>query len=106
MLNYLQVTDAETSPDPNQFMPERWLNNPFTSTGHPLSMHLTVFGKGPRMCPGMNFSLAEMYPGLSGLFRLVDLKLHETDRSNVDMAGSFFVPLPKASSKGVCVIMK
>ncbi|EUC43694.1 hypothetical protein COCMIDRAFT_38356 [Bipolaris oryzae ATCC 44560] len=106
MSNYLQVTDPKIFPNPKEFLPERWLNSPVTATGRPLSMYLTVFGKGPRMCPGMNFSLAEMYLGLSGLFRLADLELYETDRSDVDMAGSFFVPLPKASSEGVRVIVK
>ncbi|EUC29264.1 hypothetical protein COCCADRAFT_40322 [Bipolaris zeicola 26-R-13] len=106
MSNYLQVTDPKLFPNPDKFIPERWLDNPMTSTGHPLSKYLTNFGKGPRMCLGMNFSLAEMYLGLSGLFRLVDLELYETDRSDVDMAGSFFVPLPKASSKGIRVIVK
>lgn len=106
MSNYLQVTDPKLFPNPDKFIPERWIDNPMTSTGHPLSKYLTTFGKGPRMCLGMNFSLAEMYLGLSGLFRLVDLELYETDRSDVDMAGSFFVPLPKKSSKGVRVIVK
>ncbi|KAH7549017.1 hypothetical protein BM1_10790 [Bipolaris maydis] len=106
MNNYLQVTDPKLFTNADQFIPERWLDNPMASTGHPLSKYLTVFGKGPRMCIGMNFSLAELYIGLAGLFRLVDLELYETDRSDVDMAGSFFVPLPKRSSKGVRVIVK
>ena len=106
MSNYLQVRDPEIFPHPDEFLPERWLNDPVSSTGHPLSKYLTVFGKGPRMCLGMNFAQAELYLGLAGLFRRMDLELYETDRSDVDMAGSFFVPLPKASSKGMRVIVK
>jgi cytochrome P450 len=106
MSNYLQVRDPKIFPNPDDFLPERWLNDPVSPTGHPLSKYLTVFGKGPRMCLGMNFAQAEMYLGLAGVFRSVNLELYETDRSDVNMAGSYFVPLPERSSKGVRVIVK
>lgn len=105
MSNYLQVRDPEIFPQPDDFLPKRWLNDPISSTGNPLSRYLTVFGKGPRMCLGMNFAQAELYTGLAAVFRNINFELYETDRSDVDMAGSYFVPLPKKSSKGVRVMV-
>lgn len=106
MSNYLQLRDEKIFPKPDDFVPERWLNDPVAPTGHPLSKYLTVFGKGPRMCLGMNFAQAEMYLGLAGVFRRISFELYKTDRSDVDMAGSYFVPLPKESSKGVRATVK
>ncbi|KAF2259791.1 cytochrome protein [Lojkania enalia] len=106
MTSYLQLRSPEIFPDPEEFIPERWLNNPVSPSGHPLNRYLSVFGKGPRMCLGMNFAQAEMYLALAGVFRRLDFELYQTDRSDVDMAGSYFVPMPKDGSQGVRVLVK
>ncbi|KAF2119258.1 cytochrome P450 [Lophiotrema nucula] len=106
MTSYLQLRSPEIFYQPDEFIPERWLNNPVSSTGHPLSRYLSVFGKGPRMCLGMNFAQAEMYLALAGVFRRMKFELYQTDRSDVDMTGSFFVPMPKDESHGVRVLVK
>ena len=106
MTSYLQHRDERIFPSPDTFNPDRWLNNPIAPSGKPLNRYLVPFGKGPRMCLGMNFANAEMYIGLATMFRRVEMELWETGRDAVDMAADFFVPIPRAGTKGVRVIVK
>ncbi|RYP09745.1 hypothetical protein DL764_001080 [Monosporascus ibericus] len=105
MTSYLQHRDPNIFPDPDTFRPERWLDNPKTASGKPLSRYLAPFGKGPRMCLGMNFAMAELYIGLATVFRRLDLELYETGRDAVDMAADYFVPIPKEGTEGVRVMI-
>ena len=105
MTSYLQHRDPNVFPDPDTFRPERWLDNPQTASGKPLSRYLAPFGKGPRMCLGMNFAMAELYIGLATVFRRLDMELYETERDAVDMAADYFVPIPKEETKGVRVLI-
>ena len=106
MTSYLQHRDERIFPSPDTFKPERWLGNPVAPSGKPLQRYLVPFGKGPRMCLGMNFANAELYIGLATVFRRVELELWDTKRDAVDMAADFFVPIPKAETKGVRVTVK
>lgn len=45
----------------------------------------------------------EAYITLAQIFRRFDLKLYETDRSDVDLAHDFWIPVAKLDSKGVRV---
>ncbi|KAF6820849.1 cytochrome P450 [Colletotrichum plurivorum] len=105
MTSYLQHRHAEIFPDPDAFRPERWLGSPKTAAGKPLSRYLVPFGRGPRMCLGMNFAMAELYIGLATVFRRLDLELYETGRDAVDMAADYFVPIPKEGTEGVRVMV-
>lgn len=106
MTSYIQHRDPSIFPDPDTYSPERWLHNPITSSGKPLSRYMVAFSRGPRMCLGMNFANAELFIGLATLFRRIDLELFETGREAVDMAADYFVPIPRADTKGVRVVVK
>ena len=54
----------------------------------------------------MNLAYAELYIGLSTLFRHVKMELFETQRDAVDMAVDHLVQAPKAGTKGVRVLIK
>ncbi|KAK1723035.1 hypothetical protein CaCOL14_001983 [Colletotrichum acutatum] len=105
MTSYIQHRDPKIFPDPDVFRPERWLENQKTASGKPLSRYLVPFGKGPRMCLGMNFAMAELYIGLATVFRRLDIELYETGRDAVDMAADYFVPIPKEGTQGVRVMV-
>jgi cytochrome P450 len=77
--------DPSVYPDPEKFIPERWLSdsflaeaeqqgaNPYKAKGDPF-VHL-AFGAGPRSCFGRKFALLEMKMMVYVLlqqFRLVD----------------------------------
>lgn len=72
----------------------------------PLSTYIVSFSKGTRSCIGMNLAYAELYIGLATLFRRVNMELFETQRDAVDIAADHFVPVPKAGTKGVRVLIK
>ncbi|KAH7032190.1 cytochrome protein [Macrophomina phaseolina] len=107
MTSYLQHRHPAIFPNPDSFEPERWLDSPKAgTTGRPLSKYLVPFSKGPRMCLGMNFAQAELFIALATVFRRVEFCLFDTDRDAVDMAADYFVPMPKAGTKGVRVTVK
>ncbi|MCJ1466251.1 hypothetical protein MMC07_004870 [Pseudocyphellaria aurata] len=106
MTSYLNLTDPSVFPSPNTFDPSRWLGDALAPSGKPLSRYMTVFGRGPRMCLGMNFAIASIYIGLATVFRHVEFELYETDRDAIDMAAQYFSPVPKAGTKGTRVTVK
>ncbi|KAL4880368.1 cytochrome P450 [Aspergillus karnatakaensis] len=65
--------DPALFPDPEAFMPERWLDDKSVKTS---KANLVPFSKGPRMCVGMNLSYMEAYLFLGNLFRMFDMSLH------------------------------
>ncbi|KAM7201977.1 Cytochrome P450 [Rhypophila sp. PSN 637] len=81
MDNYYQHTNGNIFPQANEFKPERWLGNSkvavrvdgpdgqSTTVLKPLSSYMTAFGRGTRMCIGINLAYAEIYIGLATLFR-------------------------------------
>lgn len=106
MTSYLNLRDPSVFSDQEAFNPERWLGDSCTPSGKPLSRYMTVFGRGPRMCLGMNFAIASIYIGLATVFRRAELELYATDREAIDMAAQYFSPVPKAGTQGVRVIVK
>lgn len=101
----LQQMHPDIFPSPHEFKPERWLNGGLAPNGRPLSRYLVAFGRGPRMCLGMNLANAELYIALATFFRRMDVTLYETERDAVDMAADYFLPSVKAGTKGVRVLV-
>jgi cytochrome P450 len=107
----LQHLDEHVFPHPNAFHPERWIED---TTGH-LDKYLVTFCKGPRGCLGLNLAWAELYIGISTIFRrfgspavrgnsdLGIMQLYETDLGDVEMVRDGLFPMPKDGSKGIRV---
>ncbi|KAI0109167.1 cytochrome P450 [Nemania sp. FL0031] len=104
MSSYLQHRDPRIFPDPDEFRPERWLGDTTTAGGYPLSKYMVPFGKGPRMCLGMNLAMAELYLAFAHVFTRFDMELFETKRDAVDMGSDYFIPIPK-NRDGVRVLV-
>lgn len=93
-------------PAPQEFRPERWLPSDAEPTGPgPLKRHFMPFGKGSRICLGMNLAYAELYLTLEALFRKFELQLFETTRADIDVAHDFVAGTPRVGSKGVRVLV-
>jgi cytochrome P450 len=99
--------DPKVFPGPNEFRPERWLENPR------LDRYLLSFSKGSRQCVGINLAYAELYMALGGIFRkfakLRDKKtltLYETSREDVEIVSDMFLPCVKKGSKGVRAVFE
>ena len=99
--------DEKIFPNPEDFVPERFLNDPA------LKKSIIPFSLGSRQCLGMNLAYAELYLSLAVIFRRFgsrdvpgangNLVLYDTDESDVKFAQDKFVPYPKKGSKGVRV---
>ncbi|XP_059485467.1 probable cytochrome P450 CYP44 [Neocloeon triangulifer] len=75
-LNHSSLLRSEKYfPEPNKFIPERWLRGDEQATQN--AILLTPFGHGARMCVGRRFSQQAMHAGLARLvqrFKFVDEK--------------------------------
>ena len=92
-------------PEPLDFRPERFLENP------QLKHYLMTFSQGARQCLGMQLATAEILLVHSEMWRRFGSRddhgkdgwweLFETDRSDTDMVSDLFLPYPRADSKGI-----
>jgi cytochrome P450 len=98
--------DEAIFPNSHTFDPERWLNNPVTSTGEPLERFMVSFGRGTRNCLGMNLAWTELYLTLGMLFRRYKFELHEPDVRDVQVGHDFFIPVAWEGTKGVRVFVQ
>lgn len=87
----LVVHNEHIFPDSWTFNPERWIGPDKVP-----DKYLVVFGKGPRMCLGMQLAWAELSLMFAGLFRWYELELYETPFDNVRMARDATIPIPAA----------
>jgi cytochrome P450 len=87
---------------PLEFRPERWLStNPDLER---ISRSYLPFGRGSRMCIGMNLGYAEMYIVLASVFRRLDLQLHETyQERDIDIVRDCFIGEVSPQTQGVRV---
>ncbi|KAI1817357.1 cytochrome P450 [Poronia punctata] len=106
MDNYTASHDPWAFPEPHEFRPERWENNPRAPDGKPLSTYLVAFGRGTRSCVGMQLAYADLYIGFATFFRRFECELFETGRDAVDCYYDSFVPRAKPGTKGVRVKVK
>lgn len=107
MDNYAVSHDPAIFPDHMTYNPSRWLNEPKAPfSSKQLSRFMVAFGRGTRSCVGMQLAYAELYIGISTLFRRFDFQLFDTDREAVDLYMDNFVPRPKPGTKGVRVRVK
>ena len=89
-------------PDPRTFNPERFIEQP------DLKKYLLTFSKGSRVCLGYNLAYAELYLTLAALFAPggPNLKLYETDISDVETKHDFLNTSPRLDSKGIRVTVE
>ena len=94
--------DEKVYPRSFDFVPERWLDNPRGPDGQKyLKRYMTAFGKGTRICLGMNLAYAEVTMLVAALFRRFDLELFETDYEDVRIVRDVIAPDVRPDSKGV-----
>ncbi|KAA0055269.1 cytochrome P450 71A1-like [Cucumis melo var. makuwa] len=69
--------------NPEQFIPDRFMNNPIDFKGQ--DCHCLPFGAGRRICPGMNFAFASIEYVLANLLQWFDWKLADDNMMAKDM---------------------
>lgn len=100
----LLVFDEESFPEPQKFMPERWLGDDSKTKISKLSK--LVFGSGPRLCLGLNLAQAELFVTVASIFSKFDLELAGTTAKDVAIAHYSIGPVLPADSMGVRVRVK
>ncbi|KAJ4423370.1 hypothetical protein N0V82_001973 [Gnomoniopsis sp. IMI 355080] len=105
---YYTHRDPQIWDEPHDFRPERWLvrDPKAQNSGEPLSTYLVPFGKGPRMCLGINLARAELFIGLAIVLKRCKFELFESTRQAVDMKADYFIPMIDPSVEGVKVLVK
>lgn len=68
--------NAAVFPDPDSFIPERWLNSPSGKLKE-MEQSFFNFGFGSRTCLGKNISLMEMHKIVPQLLREFEIQLHD-----------------------------
>ena len=101
MSSVLIHDNPDIYPEPSVFNPDRWLADDRKKN---LQRYLVPFGKGTRMCVGMNLAYAELYLTLASVFCRFDFELVDVVRErDVDVTHDFVVTSPSLKSKGMNV---
>ncbi|KAJ4877921.1 Cytochrome P450 71B4 [Raphanus sativus] len=89
--------------NPEEFIPERFMDCPVDYKGH--SFEMLPFGSGRRMCPGMAFGIATVELGLLHLLYFFDWKLPEESKG-IDMEESGDVTVVKKTPLELLPILR
>lgn len=97
MLPVLVSRNEKQYPEPNKFLPERWLREktscPHTKTAHPFAF--LPFGFGARSCIGRRLAELEMESLLANIIRNFKLEWHYSDLK----VNSLFINIPITEMK-------
>ena len=89
--------DSSIWTNPNEFMPERFLESEIDFKGH--DFELIPFGAGRRICPGLPLAYRTVHIVLASLLHGYDWKLaNGVKAENLDMSAKFGLTLHKAQS--------
>ena len=72
--NWFLHNNSACFPEPQLFQPDRWLS----SDAERQRRYLVPFGRGTRMCIGMNLAYMEIYHTLATIISDVEMELFET----------------------------
>ncbi|KAK3312515.1 cytochrome P450 [Apodospora peruviana] len=104
---YHMLMNERLFPDPETFRPERWRDDPRAPDGiRPLTHYLTIFGRGTRMCLGLNLAYSELYIGFATLIRRHELRLVDTTVRDVVFYAENTILSPSPGTKGIRVKLK
>lgn len=89
MSAYFVHRDKRYFPDPEKFIPERWVD---PQARVRLERYLVAFSKGSRICLGMMLAYEEMYFAVATIVRRFEMELYRTTEADVKMTRDMFNP--------------
>nr|POE75125.1 putative efflux pump gsfj [Quercus suber] len=101
MSAYFAHRDPANFPDPDKFLPERWMRD--VTPG--MLKNYVPFSKGSRHCPGMRLAYCEINFITAALVRPVGLQfeLFDTTEADVKPVHDMIVPLPRIGTKASAI---
>ncbi|KAK5685004.1 hypothetical protein LTS10_003079 [Elasticomyces elasticus] len=107
---YDVLRDAAIFPEPEAFRPERWLYTTDDGLLKPrtdLERFLVIYGKGPRMCQGLNLANAEVYLSIAVIVARFDLELQDVVRErDIEYVSDCFLGEPSSASRPLRVTVR
>jgi cytochrome P450 len=98
---------------PDEFLPDRYLENPG------LKKYQFAFSKGTRQCLGINLAYQELQTFTAGIFRKYDvydptkkkqdgptLELFQTTQADIKMHADYITPAPYYGSQGLRIVIR
>ena len=85
LTNRAMSKDKDMYPDPEEFLPERFLERSTTSGEFPMDPRKFVFGFGRRLCPGLDFADASLFLNIATLLATTTISL-PSDAEGFDLA--------------------
>ncbi|KAG8169495.1 hypothetical protein KVR01_000240 [Diaporthe batatas] len=96
---YLLHMDPDVFPDPTKYNPQRWLEDTTLK-----SRYMMAFGRGSRMCLGMNLAYAELFMTIARLITRFDMEPFDVVKErDVDVDGDCFNGITRDDSPGIQV---
>jgi cytochrome P450 len=77
--NWFMHTNPDCFPEPQSFIPERW-SSPDAERQR---RYLVPFGRGTRMCLGLNLAYSEMYQALATIVSDIEMELFDTTERDI-----------------------
>ena len=106
MTPHLILIDESIFPEPRAFKPERWLDDPSSSSVvSRLDKYIVAFGKGSRNCIGMHLAYAQMYMSVAAVAQRYTLEMYQTGESDVTPSRDLFTAGVGLESKGIRVVV-
>jgi cytochrome P450 len=103
---FLVNNSPDIFPEPDKFMPERWLDTDSKELANRRRRLVLTLGTGSRRCLGEHLATAEITYVLAILFHRFDFELYNTTELDVRPEHDSLMPLPVRSSRGVRVKVK
>ncbi|KAJ5715260.1 Cytochrome P450 [Penicillium malachiteum] len=104
----ISIPDTHIDPsiftDPETFLPDRWLKE---SDNKRLSKYLQPWGRGSRLCLGMELAYYDLYLSITRLFGPdcdFEMELFDTGLKDWEAYGDFFAPANAPGGKGLRVL--
>jgi len=100
MQNYVHHRDPELFPQPDAFVPERWLENGesnLTTDLKDMNAALTPFSLGSRNCLGQTLAKVELYLAFTHIMRGLDFRLSESMTEGDMRMMDFWAVFPKSA---------
>jgi cytochrome P450 len=103
---FLVNNSPDIFPEPDKFMPERWLDSDNKELANHRRRLVLTLGTGSRRCLGEHLATAEITYVLAILFHRFDCELYNTTELDVKPERDSLMPLPVRSSRGIRVKVK